>query len=276
MDKRLAEALRLAQLGLAVHLLHPRSKEPIAEKWQQAPALDVELLRALYRPGMEIGIHTGRVAHARVPVVVLDLDTPEAVELARSRFPLSPVRARTRRGEHWYFRHPGHPVDTRHKPEQLQLDVQAEGAHVVCPPSVHASGFVYEWIDAAPSAGSLASMPVWSAAWFPRPVLRVVSRAEVQAPRRILARARGAARRWRICEESEGRGTQTFKLAQFLLVELGLDAETTYQTLATEYNPRLPQPYNEALLRRKVSEAQRSRVALVSGSQQREIAQVSR
>ena len=109
-----------------------------------------------------------------------------------------------------------------------------------------------------------------------RPVLRVVSRAEVQAPRRSLARARGAARRWRICEESEGRGTQTFKLAQFLLVELGLDAETTYQILATEYNPRLPQPYNEALLRRKVSEAQRSRVALVSGSQQREIAQVSR
>ena len=116
MDKRLAEALRLAQLGLAVHLLYPRSKEPIAERWQQAPALDVELLRALYRPGMEIGIHTGRVAHARVPVVVLDLDfrsgRDRALSLPDSR-PCAHGRAAASTGTSAIL---GIPVDTRHKP----------------------------------------------------------------------------------------------------------------------------------------------------------------
>lgn len=261
MDRRLREALRLVELGLAVHLLHPRSKDPIAKGWQQAPALDTELLSLLYRPGMEIGIHTGLVRGAACPVVVLDLDTPEAVELARARFPLSPLRAQTRRGEHWYFRHPRQPVPTRHKPERLALDVQGEGAHVVCPPSRHASGFDYAWIGQPPTKSALAELPVWSGQWFPAPPAPVVIAPPRSTLRRSLARARGACRRWRVEVEGEGRGTQTFKLAQFLTLELGLGDDVAYQLLRDEYNPRLPQPYNETLLRRKVSEALRSRLA---------------
>lgn len=261
MDNRLREALRLVELGLAVHLLHPRSKEPIAQKWQQAPALDAELLSLLYQPGMEIGIHTGAVKGAAVPVVVLDLDTPESVEWALSRFPLSPVRCKTRRGEHWYFRHPGSPVATRHKPERLSLDVQGEGAHVVCPPSLHASGFVYAWIESAPSRASVESMPLWSRDWFPPPALPGVIWRPVRASRRGVARAIGAARKWRTYEESEGRGTQTFKLAQFITVECSLSPEQAFVILWNEWNPRLRQPYSESLLRRKINEALRSRVA---------------
>jgi len=263
MDSRLREAIRLVELGLAVHLLHPRSKEPIAEKWQQAPALDAEMLCLLYQPGMEIGIHTGAVRGAAVPVVVLDLDTPEAVELARSRFPLSPVRAQTRRGEHWYFRHPGGDIFTRHKPERLALDVQADGAHVVCPPSVHPSGFVYDWVGDGPTAASLATMPTWSRAWFPPPAVPMVIDRPSCADRRARARARGACRSWRVEVESEGRGTQTFKLAQFLTLQLGLNEQDAYQVMAAEWNPRLPQPYGETLLRRKVREALRSRLSSV-------------
>lgn len=264
MDSRLREALRLVELGLAVHLLHPRSKEPIAEEWQRAPALDAELLQILYRPGMEIGIHTGLVPGARLPVVVLDLDTPDSVAWARSRFPLSPVRAVTRRGEHWYFKHPGVPVHTRHKPDRLALDVQAEGAHVVCPPSVHASGFVYAWLGSPPTSETLAMLPAWSRAWFPPPAAPAIVRPSLHTGRRDLARAIGAARKWRVEQESEGRGTQTFKLAQFLTLQLGLDAHRAYRVLACEYNPRLPQPYNEALLRRKIDQALRSRLALTA------------
>lgn len=260
MDNRLREALRLVELGLAVHLLHPRSKEPIAEKWQAAPALDAELLKLLYRPGMEIGIHTGCVPGAAVPVVVLDLDTPEAVELARSRFPLSPVRAKTRRGEHWYFRHPGLTVHTRHKPERLALDVQADGAHVVCPPSVHASGFVYAWIDEPPSGDALARLPLWSRDWFPPPAIPAIVSRPLRSSCRGLARAIGACRKWQTFDESEGRGTQTFRLALFLLRECALSTQDAFDLLRNEWNPRLPQPYSEALLRRKVLEASRSRL----------------
>jgi hypothetical protein len=261
MDNRLREALRLVELGLAVHLLHPRSKEPIAKKWQQAPAIQPELLALLYRPGMEIGIHTGAVSGAAVPVVVLDLDNPESVAWARSRFPLSPVRALTRRGEHWYFRHPGSIVRTRHKPDRLALDVQAEGAHVVCPPSLHATGFVYAWIGGPPSPASLASLPLWSADWFPPPAAPAHIPRRFSASRRDLARALGAARKWQTFEESAGRGTQTFKLAQFLTLECSLSPDAAFAILWQEWNPRLSQPYSEPLLRRKVEQARRSRLA---------------
>lgn len=266
MDPRLREALRLVDLGLAVHLLHPRSKEPIAEQWQTAPALDSELLARIYQPGMEIGIHTGLVHGAAVPVVVLDLDTPEAAETARSRFPLSPVRAKTRRCEHWYFRHPGGRVHTRHKPDRLALDVQADGAHVVCPPSVHATGFVYTWIGEPPSSASLAALPLWSRDWFPPPPLPTPPPVPRAIDRRALARAIGAARKWQTFDESEGRGTQTFKLAQFLLLECALSTDACFAVLWHEWNPRLPQPYSEPLLRRKVLEASRSRLASLAAS----------
>lgn len=68
-------------------------------------------------------------------------------------------------------------------------------------------------------------------------------------------RGRGLARSWRVAEENEGRGTQTYKLALSLVRGLALDPESAYQLLATEFNPRLPQPYSELLLRRKISEA---------------------
>lgn len=260
MDSRLLEALRLAELGLAVHWLHPRSKEPIGEKWQEAPAAHRELLAATHRLGYELGIHCGRVLHARVPVVVLDLDGQEALEWARAHLPRSPVRAWTRRGEHWYFAHPGGAVGTRHHPDRLLLDVQAEGAHVVCPPSIHPTGYVYQWFQ-APTEASLAALPTWSREWFPPPAAPVIVQSASRVGKRELARARGAARKWRVHVEGEGRGTQTYKLAQFLTLQLGLSEADAYRVLAAEWNPRLPQPYDELKLRRKVREALRSRLA---------------
>lgn len=274
MDKRLIEALRLADLGLAVHWLHPRSKEPIGKKWQEAPAAHAELLAATHRPDYELGIHCGHVLHARVPVVVLDLDGREALDWARAHLPRSPVRAWTRRGEHWYFAHPGGAVATRHHPDRLLLDVQGEGSHVVCPPSIHSTGYVYQWVQ-APTQESLAAMPTWSRDWFPAPAAPVIVQSASIPARRELARARGAARKWRVCVESEGRGTQTYKLAQFLTLQLGLGPDDAYRVLAAEWNPRLPQPYDERRLRRKVSEAMRSRLATMVTTTQTTMGQVA-
>lgn len=263
MDRRLSEGLRLAELGFAVHWLHPRSKTPIAGDWQRAPAAHAELLRAIWRPGMELGIHCGLVRDARMPVIVLDLDNPQSVGWARDRLPVSPLRARTRRGEHWYFRHPGIPISTRHRPDGLALDVQGEGAHVVAPPSIHITGHVYEWVDEGPTARVLAQLPTWSARWFPPPVcvMRMCSRGRGHVGARERARALGAVRKWRTFDESEGRGTQTYKLAQFLTLECRLSADEAFALLWTEWNPRLRQPYSEPTLRRKVDQALQSRLA---------------
>ena len=61
--------------------------------------------------------------------------------------------------------------------------------------------------------------------------------------------------RWQTSERGSGHGTDTFKLAGYLMNTIGLSEEATLQTIASHYNGRCPTPYNERELARKVSEA---------------------
>lgn len=264
-------AMRLAELGLAVHWLSPPSrggKRPVSPLWHRAPAYAPEELWGQYRAGYNVGIHTGNVRGVRVPVVVLDLDNWEARQWAVSQVPATPLRALTRRGQHWYYRHPGGGVRVRNRNhvEGRAVDVRGDEGQVVCPPSVHESGYIYAWeLGVAPIARILEALPVWSPSWFPTPAPAAPSlrREAVQLSQPVaLRRRRGIrlAQSWRIEEEGQGRGTQTYKLAVTLVHGLQLDAETAYELLV-HYNSRLPQPYDETRLRRKVAEAQRAQRA---------------
>lgn len=73
--------------------------------------------------------------------------------------------------------------------------------------------------------------------------------------RRALTKAKRACRRWPVEREGAGRGLLTFKLAQFLTLRLGLTADTAFEVMATGYNPRLPDPYEGELLKKKISAA---------------------
>ncbi len=64
-------------------------------------------------------------------------------------------------GEHWYFQHPGGDIlmRTGARVAGLEgLDVRGDGGYVVAPPSWHASGARYDWVD--PSI-PVASLPDW-------------------------------------------------------------------------------------------------------------------
>lgn len=146
-------ALHLASLGFRVFPLRERGKVPFAgSNGSKDATTDADQIRAWWtmQPDANIGIATGE------GVCVLDLDTPEAMALVKSRGLPETVSAKTAHGNHLYFKGtlrslvgvlPG--VDTR-----------GEGGYVVAPPSVHESGAVYTWED-SPEHVALADVPPW-------------------------------------------------------------------------------------------------------------------
>ncbi|MDR1609158.1 MAG: bifunctional DNA primase/polymerase [Deltaproteobacteria bacterium] len=84
---------------------------------------------------------------------VADADGPDAVEWLDSHAPRTPVKVRTRKGEHWYFRAP-EGLEVRNKVNivpslkntfNCQIDVRGDGGYIVIPPSWHSEG-QYEWV----------------------------------------------------------------------------------------------------------------------------------
>lgn len=122
--------------------------------------------------GANLGIQTGYVEGAPVQVVVLDCDSPQALEWADAHVPPTPVRTVTGKGEHRYYRRPhgdpgtvgGRVKLTLSDGTKLDVDVKGDGGQCVAAPSVHYSGHQYS--ESTPwTAELLAAMPTWDPAW---------------------------------------------------------------------------------------------------------------
>lgn len=109
-----------------------------------------------------IGIACG----GELRLVVIDVDGPdggaalEALSAERGALPVT-LTVRTGRGAHYYFRCPEDfgPVPPNGASKiGPKIDHRGEGGYVVAPPSVHASGAVYAFEDAA---AELAPLPRW-------------------------------------------------------------------------------------------------------------------
>jgi hypothetical protein len=104
-------------------------------------------------PEANLAVATGAVSN----LVVLDADGGAGLAALRELDLPSTWRARTGRGEHVFFSHPGVPTQNRTglKPG---LDVRGDGGYVILPPSRHRSGDRYRWI-VAPEDAPLAPLP---------------------------------------------------------------------------------------------------------------------
>src|SRR5262245_53467079 len=99
----LSAALDYCEMGFSVLPLAPRSKRPAIEQWkpyQETPTTPDEVERWFVDGDRNIGIVTGAVSG----IVVLDVDKPDAFDA--SSLPKTPT-VKTKRGRHYYFRHPG-------------------------------------------------------------------------------------------------------------------------------------------------------------------------
>src|SRR5690606_15399578 len=110
---QLAEAaLRYASRGWHICPCAPRGKEAITRRGFKDASADPEQVRRWWKqtPNANIGL-----VPARSGLLVLDLDGPEGIASA-NRLGLSRIAtlsARTGRGRHLFFRHPGVEIGNR-------------------------------------------------------------------------------------------------------------------------------------------------------------------
>lgn len=144
----LKEALDYLKQGYSVIPLHKRSKIASVE-WKiyqsRLPTVD-ELVAWFDNRDVNLGIITGSVSK----VVVVDVDEERGGNALAmfNRFSTDMI-ARTGKGYHLYYKHPGWLVENQ-VDIQPGIDIRADGGYVVAPPSIHANGTTYSWIDAIP------------------------------------------------------------------------------------------------------------------------------
>ena len=152
-----AAAICYAARGWYVFPLAPRGKRPLTRRGLHDATRDPGLIAAWWEaaPGANIGVDCGRSW-----LEVIDLDSEEAAqawaELAGAHGGHArTLAAKTASGWHVYFAGQGRSTTGRLAPG---IDTRGRGGYVVAPPSVHASGHVYRWLDAdAP----VALLPRW-------------------------------------------------------------------------------------------------------------------
>lgn len=268
-DAILTEALRLAELGLAVHWLRPptggeedgRGKAPVRKGWQGLPAQRPAALLAQYRRGFNLGLHCGRVQGARFHLIAVDCDSVEAIKLCVRILPLTPVRTRSRQGFHLFYRYPAGVVrlGNRVRINGVKVDLRGDGGNLVLPPSVHPSGFVYQRRGDWTAAG-FESLPVFDPAWFPQPAPTPAPSCRI-ATTPTISQARAALAKMRASVAGQGGDSCLFVAALTLAVRYRLDEGAVADLLLSDFNPRCEPPWPETRVRYKAAQAMRSRAA---------------
>ncbi|MBW2255339.1 MAG: bifunctional DNA primase/polymerase [Deltaproteobacteria bacterium] len=152
-------ALKYAAHGYRIFPLKPRDKVPDCAHGCNDATVDQETIRAWWgeRPDRNIGIATGEATGR----VVIDIDGPIGEEswaayVMEHDGSSMTLTARTSRGRHLYYVHPGGRVGNR-AAILPGVDVRGDGGYVVAPPSVHPSGDRYRWEMASADVA-----PLWS------------------------------------------------------------------------------------------------------------------
>lgn len=143
-------------LGFSIFPVEHRGKRPLgAWKAYQTHPPTRDQVRRWASSTSNVGIATGAVSG----LLVLDLDSDEAVREAKRRGIPDTITVRTGKGLHVYFAHPGGVIGNR-AGILPGVDIRGDGGYVVAPGSVHESGAVYAW-ENEPGDFGLAPPPAW-------------------------------------------------------------------------------------------------------------------
>lgn len=151
----LEAALRYASQGIEIVPLWPKGKVPLLDFCNNSPTTDTEIIKHWWKicPTANIGIPTGTTYNS---LIVLDLDVSFGISGKKSLASLcqknsiylpdtSIVQTGTN-GFHLYFKNSQRIIVRGGKNLAPGVDVRAEGAHVVAPPSIHKNGNQYYWL----------------------------------------------------------------------------------------------------------------------------------
>jgi hypothetical protein len=153
-------ALIYATAGLAVFPCKPRDKVPATPRGFHDATTNPATIRRFWRiTDGNIGMPTGAISG----FWVLDIDPGGDEHIQRlqdEHGPLPPTREviTGRGGRHLWFRYTK-PIQSSASRVAEGIDVRADGAYVIVPPSTHENGRAYEW--SGNSEAALAIAPDW-------------------------------------------------------------------------------------------------------------------
>jgi hypothetical protein len=147
------------------NVLPLQGKTPAVSHWKELQtrrATEDERRDWFLGTGLDVGIVTGKISG----LVVIDCDTEEEVAYWLDHYPASPLTVRTGGGGAHFYYQAHSEVEVRNGTHLFgrAIDVRGEGGYVVAPPSRHASGRPYAWINE--TSYRLESVPVVDPAWF--------------------------------------------------------------------------------------------------------------
>jgi len=164
-------------LGWSVIPVEPRGKHPLGPwKPYQSERASLATVEQWAARQSNIGIVTGTVSR----LIVLDLDSREAVEAAHERGLPDTITARTGKGLHVYFEHPGGTISNR-AGIFPGADLRGDGGYVIAPGSIHPSGAQYRW-EHPPGLFDLAPPPQWLLDLLAKPEAAAATPRQQSAP----------------------------------------------------------------------------------------------
>ena len=271
----LATAARLYQsLGLSVlpwTYSETNQKKP-QRRWQVGdyPPMTAEDVEAWWKmhPDHNVGVITGptRSRDLVLPtdIVVLDLDSPEALEWAKANLPDTPWKVTTGReggGQHWGYRYPVLPEGQYIKTQTCLfgvrgLDIRGFGGYVSMPPSLHKSGKTYEWQQ---GTFDVRKLPVLNTQLIPPTTRETVSSDneeldETPASETVFQRAKEWLAQQAPAIEGQRGDSYTFKVCAALRRGYALNMDQCW-AIIDEWNDRCDPPWDGPGLERKFIKA---------------------
>ena len=247
-------------------------KHPIDPDWPHAASSDPVVVRRWLRryPGLNVGVATGPGSGLWMlgPDGEPGLQALAGLEERHGRLPPTPTARRGGGGRHYLFRWPekrlpgAEEIGPWANLGGLPIDTRGKGGQFVAPPSLHPSGRRYEW-EVPPWKVKVAPAPGWLYEWLMR--VRAPRSIDKKQERRTTDRRSGSMSvRDRACRylakckpavSGEEGHKACFFAARVAAWGFDLGAETAFEVLWSEYNPRCLPPWSERELWHKVRDA---------------------
>jgi len=252
-----------------------KQKRAVIKGWEQLRLTDDELPDYFDQPA-NIGIILGEPSNWLVDV---DLDCPEAIELAKQYLPLTPSKS-GRPGalnSHWWYYAAGTETKKHTDPidNQMLVELRANGLQTVVGPSIHPDdGTQYEILTCEPAIvpapmltacvaalakavielrhGKRPEKPTFPST--PAATTGTVCRRDL-APHDIERRALAYLDKLPPAISGQGGHSATYAAATVLVHGFEFDPEMALGILLDHYNPRCEPPWSEKELRHKVTSA---------------------
>lgn len=269
MSELLEAARNYLRRGWMPVYVPPGVKGPNQHGWEKLRLTEADLPRHFNRAG-NVGIVLGEASGNLVDV---DLDCPEALELADQFLPPTPAvtgRPSAPRSHRWYISDVHATKQLRDpKTRKMIVELRSNGGQTLVGPSLHAeTGEPYDFLEGDPARVPADALAAAVEAIYEA----VVRRRYGEVPKKSSAPTPSAASRATGPDAVERRAlayvdamppaisgsgghAATYSAATALVHGFGLSPDRALQMLLAHYNPRCQPPWTEKELRHKVDDA---------------------